>query len=335
MVSGREKYMDHSAIRSANKPMLRAGGHALMLLSAPLNVEILRALQPGPLPLQDLRGRLGLPPQSTMRLYLRTLSGIGTVEGHARNEFPSSADYEITKSGQALLDVAAVVQAWLQASPGQPKDLGSTGGKSAIKALVEGWSSNIVRALAARPLSLTELDGLIPRISYPSLERRLTAMRQCDLVKAHRGQGRSTPYEVTVWLRRAVSPVSAATAWERTYAGDRTPSVGRLDVEAAFLLAIPLMDLKKEVSGKCRLAVEVQDTGSPVFAGVLVCIEEGEVTSCVADLEGEAEAWVSGKPLAWLRQMGSGSRSELELGGDRALARSVVDALRHTTDELR
>ncbi|HWN73308.1 MAG TPA: hypothetical protein VNN15_05830, partial [Solirubrobacterales bacterium] len=266
------------------------------------------------------------------------LNEIGTIEGCVRSEFPTSVDYEITRAGRALLRVGDIVEAWLQVSPDGPKELGSTSAKSAIKALVEGWSSHIIRVLATRPLSLTELNSLIPRISYPSLERRLTAMRQCDLVEAQRGQGRMTPYKVTDWLRHAVAPITAATAWERTYAPDKTARIGRLDVEAAFLLAIPLMNLAEGAEGKCRLAVEVHDGSSPVFAGVLVSVAEGEVTSCVASLEGEAEAWASGKPLAWLRQMNGagqngGVHEDLELGGDQPFARMILASLRRTADK--
>jgi DNA-binding HxlR family transcriptional regulator len=325
--------MDSSATRAKSKPAYRAGGYALTLLSAPLNVEILRRLKAAPWSLQDLRSELGLPPQSTMRLYLRTLSEIGAVERRSRSEFPTSAEYEITEAGRALLEVGDSVETWLRAAPHGPKELGTTAAKSAIKALVEGWTSHVVRILAARPLSLTELNSLIPRISYPSLERRLAAMRECDLVEVQQSTGRLRPYTVTPWLRQAVVPITAAIAWERTHAAEITARVGRLDVEAAFLLAVPLLDLSDGISGKCRLAVEVHDGSSPVFAGVLVCIEDGEVTSCVANLEGQAEAWASGKPLTWLHELNLIPDGELDLGGDRALARSVLEALRRTANE--
>lgn len=325
--------MEHSAARPAEKPALRAGGNALMLLAAPLNVEILRSLEQRPLSLQDLRSEIGLPPQSTMRLYLKTLGEVGAIERRSRSEFPTSVDYEIARGGRALLEVGDTVQAWLDAAPAGTRELGGTGAKSAIKALVEGWASHAVRILAAHPLSLTELNSLIPRLSYPSLERRLAAMRECDLVEAQRSEGRLKPYGVTPWLRQSVAPITAAIAWERTYAPDKTAMVGRLDVEAGFLLAAPLLDLSEEVNGRCRLGVEVHDGTSLVFAGVLVGIEEGEVTSCVTNLEGKAEAWASGNPFAWLRQMIRAPDGELELGGDRALAQAVLAALRRTASE--
>ncbi|MGN6258785.1 MAG: winged helix-turn-helix transcriptional regulator [Solirubrobacterales bacterium] len=325
--------MEGSGMRSGSRPSLRAGGTALTLLSSSLNLEVLRTLAEGPQPLQELMHRLGFPPRSTMRLYLRTLEQFGTVERKSRNEFPTSVDYGIRPGGEALLELAEILQAWISHSPAGSTELGSTAARSAIKALVEGWGSNVVRALATRPLSLTELNGLIPRISYPSLERRLTAMRQVNLLEVQRTSGRSSPYEVTDWLRMAVAPVTAAIGWERRYAADATPDLRRLDVETAFLLAAPLMHLGEGVNGSCRLAVEVHDGVSPLFAGVIVFVEKGEVTSCLPSLDGEAEAWISGDLPAWVGRMNGASVGELEIGGDKQIAQPLMDALRRTATE--
>ncbi|HEX7278403.1 MAG TPA: winged helix-turn-helix transcriptional regulator [Solirubrobacterales bacterium] len=293
-------------------------------------MRVLRALETGSSPLLDLRYAAGSPPQSTMRLYMRALSKIGAIERMPRREFPTSVDYAITGTGRSLLEVGRVLDAWLHQAPGGALELGSTEARNAIKPLIEGWSTNIVRALAGRSLSLTELDRLIQRVSYPSLERRLGAMRIVGLVDGHRVEGGSTPYSATDWLRRAVPPFLAAAAWERRYLPDSTSPIGRLDIEAAFLLTIPLLELPKGTSGRCRLAVEVQRGGSPVFAGVLVCIEEGEVTSCAPNLDGEVESWVSGRPRSWLRRLSDGRVEELEVGGDTALAEAVIEALGRT-----
>lgn len=325
--------MNSPASRSSNYRSLRAGGTALTLLSAPLNLEVLRCLAEGPQHLQVLMGVLGFPPRSTTRLYLRALVDMGAIQRQSRSEFPSSVDYEITGAGRALLGVGDVVQSWLSRSPSGPIELGGTAAKSAIKSLVEGWGSNIVRALATRSLSLTQLDSLIPRISYPSLERRLTAMRQVGLLEAHRVPGRASPNEVTRWLREGVAPVIAAAGWERQYAPDGTPELRRLDVEAAFLLAIPLIDLPPSLSGRCRLSVEVSDGTGPLLAGVLVTVEHGAVTSCIPSLEGDAEAWAAGGPHAWLRELGTSHNGELELGGKTRLVEAMIDALRRTVAE--
>src|SRR4051794_1396689 len=157
--------------------MTRAGGLALSLLATSLNVHILRTLEQEPMSLLVLRQAVGSPPQSTMRLYSRTLNDLGIIDRQHQATFPGSVEYRITQAGQDLLGVAKILDGWLSLGPRGPIDLGSTASKSATKALVEGWSTNIVRAIASRPLSLTELNKVIPKISYPSLERRLGSMR--------------------------------------------------------------------------------------------------------------------------------------------------------------
>jgi len=304
----------------------RAGAAALSLLAAPLNVHLLQALEDGPLPLIDLRRAVGSPPQSTMRVYSRTLVEIGTLERQRQPSFPGTVEYASTEAGQALLGIGAILERWLQEAPAGPITLGTTASKSATKALVEGWSTNIIRALAAKPLSLTDLNRLIPRISYPSLERRLGALRLADLVEPYPGEGRGTPYRATPWLRRAIVPLTAGAWWERRYLAE-PPQIGRLDVEAAFLLAIPLIELPADLNGKCRLAVEIQGGSSPVFAGVLICVEEGKVISCSSRLEGEAEGWASGSAGSWMRRM-NGQDADLEIGGDADLVREIVEAIR-------
>jgi DNA-binding HxlR family transcriptional regulator len=306
--------------------MKRAAAVSLSLLSAPLNVHLLRALEDGPLALIDLRRAVGSPPQSTMRVYSRTLVEIGTLERQRQASFPGTVEYANTESGDALLRVGEIVEEWLHQSPEGPISLGSTASKSATKALVDGWSSNIIRAIAAKPLSLTDLNRLIPRVSYPSLERRLGALRLANLVEPHPGEGRGTPYRATSWLRRAIVPIVAGAWWERRHLVD-PPLVGRLDVEAAFLLAIPAVDLPDGTNGKCRLSIELQGGASPVFAGVLITVEDGKVISCSSRLEGEADGWASGTAASWMRRM-SGAEGDLEVGGDAELTREMIEAIR-------
>jgi DNA-binding HxlR family transcriptional regulator len=327
---------DHAPNRlDTHGHMKRAGGQALSHLAAPLNVHILQALAEGPKELMDLRRAVGSPPQSTMRVYSRTLSELGILELQRQSEFGGSSLYKITPSGEALLKVGEVLQKWLNDSPDGPIQLGSMLAKSTVGALVEGWSTNIIRALAAKPLSLTQLSRLIPKVSYPSLERRLGGLRLANLVEPYPGEGRGTPYRATLWLRQAITPIAAAVAWEQKYLADSASAVGRLDVEAAFLLAIPLMVIPEGLAGRCRLAVEVQGGASPVFAGVLVCVEDGRVASCSSRLEGEVEGWATGTPTEWLHRMNGGANEGLEIGGDVSLALTLTDALRATGNRQR
>ena len=308
--------------------MMRTGTKALSVLAAPLHVHILKTLDEGPKGLLELHRAVGSPPESTMRLYTRTLQELGVLERQRKNEFPATAMYSITPAGESLLKVAALLQEWLMAAPDGPVLLGSTAAKSAIKAVTGGWSSKIVRAVAARPLSLTELNMLISKVSYPTLERKLSSMRSARLIEPQPGEGRGTPYGPTTWLRQAIIPLTSAVAWERKYAADLTPPVGRLDVEAAFLLAMPLVELDPRPKGRCRLTVEVNGGPSPATAGVIVGVEAGRVVSCTSRLEDNTQASASGPVFAWLRQMNGGPAGQLEMTGDLSLSMCVVDALR-------
>jgi DNA-binding HxlR family transcriptional regulator len=304
----------------------RAGTEALRLLATPINVHVLRALADGPQSLIALRRAAGSPPQTTMRGHLRTLTETDVLVRRRQNDFPGSLDFELTAVGQELWAVAQVLEAWLREAPEGPLTLGSSTSKSTVKALVEGWATSMVRALAARPFSLTELNGLINSLSYPSLERRLGALRLAGLIERTPGNGRGTPYAVTAWLRRAIAPLAAAARWERANAAETTAPIRRLDAEAAFLLAIPLLRLPGEPSGVCRLAVEV-GPGGERLAGVLVQVRDGEITSCVAKVQGHADAWAAGPAQGWLRAVMDGDAELLEMGGHCQLVRTLLDGL--------
>jgi DNA-binding HxlR family transcriptional regulator len=304
----------------------------LSLLSAPLNVLVLTALEDEELALIDLSRAAGHPPATTMRSYLRTLVDLGVVERRQEGGFPGTAAYSLAPGGERLLLVAASVQGWLKDAPYGPIALGDPAAKSAIKALVEGWDATIIRVLAARPLALTELAKLLTSISYPTLERRLAAMRRTGQLQArrHDSASRGTPYEATPWLSQAAAPLAVAVAWEREWAPEQTKALSRIDIEALFLLAIPLLELSEELSGRCRLAVEMRSGPNPEYAGAVVAVEAGRPASWVARLEGDSDAWAAGTAGSWLGWMSGQCDRQLELGGDSALARAVLDALRHS-----
>jgi DNA-binding HxlR family transcriptional regulator len=307
---------------------LRAGAKALSLLAAPLNVHVLTTLAEEPCSLYDLRRAAGSPPQTTMRGHLRKLTEIGVLKRWQNPGFPGSVDYELGEAGEDLLEVAALTQQWLGMSPEGPISLGEPAAKISLKALVDGWSSGIVRVLAARPLSLTDLNRLISELNYPSLERRLGALRFASLIEAAPAEGRGTPYQATAQLRRAIGPMAAAARWERRHWAQDTPLISRIDVEAAFLLALPAARLSSDLSGSCRLGVEIREAeGEHRIAGVLVQVEDGRVVSCVSRLQGEAEGWAVGTAQAWIDTTIDGRVQGLEIGGNCSLAREILDVL--------
>jgi DNA-binding HxlR family transcriptional regulator len=310
----------------------RAGGAVLSLIASPLCVPIVRAHLDGPLRLPDLRERIGGAAQTTLRGQVGNLRAIGALERHVRSGMPYTVENEITEAGRSLLDVAGTVEAWLTRAPQGPIALGSEPAKGAIKALIGGWSSTMLRALAARPLSLTELDGVIPEVSYPSLERRLSAMRAARQIEGLPGEGGSRPYTVTEWTRQAVGPLAAAGRCECLYMSEAADPPTRLDIEAAFLLAVPLVSVTPEQDGRFLLAVDTgpgdQSTPSRRIAGVHVEVQAGEVASCVSRIDGNPGTWAIGTPDSWLDAIIDGRLDRLRLGGeDPDLAKTLLHRL--------
>lgn len=308
----------------------RAGTQTLALLSAPINVQVLQALAEEPRSLTDLRRHAGSPPATTMRGRLRTLVETGVLVRRRQSDFPGALDYELTSIGRELLAVVDALRSWLADSPHGPVELGSAAAKGAIKAFVEGWGTSMLRGLAARPLTLTELDRLIAGVSYPSLERRLAAMRLAGQIEPCPSRERGTPYAVTPWLRRAMAPLATAFRWERANVAGHTRPIGQIDAEAAFLLAFPLVRLEPEISGRCRLAIELRAGGEDRVGGVLVEVEEGRVVSCSTRNREAADAWASGSAASWLSAVIEHDPGKLEMGGDCGLAGALVDGLHGT-----
>jgi len=322
--------MMHADSTSLPAPV-RAGGTVLSLIASPLSVPILRAHLDGPLRLPDLRERIGGAAQTTLRGQVGNLRGIGALERHVRGGMPYTVENELTDVGREVLAVAETVEAWLLRAPQGPILLGSESAKGALRALIGGWGSTMLRALAARPLSLTELSSVINDHSYPALERRLSAMRAARQLEPRPNGGRGAkPYGVTEWTRQAVAPIAAAGRCECQHLAAVTVPLTRIDIEAAFLLSVPLVDLEVTRTGSCLLAVDTGPSRSadPTdrLAGVHVEIEQGSIVACNSRFEYNPKTWALGTVSAWVDAILEGRSDRLRIGGDRT--KLVQDLLR-------
>ena len=311
---------------------MRCGGTVLSLLASPLCALVLRGHLDGPLRLPDLRERIGSIAQTTLRGQVDNLRAIGALERHVRSGMPYTVENELTALGRGVLEVADPVEAWLSRAPLGPIALGSEPAKGAIRALVGGWDSTLLRALAEEPRSLTELSGVISGISYPAIERRLSAMRAARLVEISHGQGSGRPCRVTGWGREAVGVLVSAGRCECRHFFDVAEPPGQIDIEAALLLAVPLVTLPEGRSGSCMLGVggyPPDDVGAgPATAEVHVEVEDGVFSSCSPGPGARPGAWVTGSPQAWLDAVIDGRASRLRIvGTEPKLAEAIVAGL--------
>lgn len=311
----------------------RAGARVLNLLASPLHVRILRALEEGPLRISELRERTERPSQTTLRAAVATFRDLGLIQRLEVSRMPLGVANGLTDAGREALFAAEILERWLSKSPLGPMPIDSRGGKAAIKALAGGWSSAMVRALAEEPVSLTELARQIPEINYPSIERRLLRMRSTRQIEPSPGEGPGRAFAVTEWLRHAVAPLCAAGRCERLYVREDSPPVSPVEIEAAFLLAIPIAPLPPECGGRCVLAMRADGPtalGSRLegFAGVTVEVDRGQVVSCDAELREDAPTWVLGAPGSWLDAVIDGKLENLQLDGARPkLAADLIQGL--------
>lgn len=306
----------------------RAGALALSLLATPLNREILDELSRGPRRLSELRRQSGSPPQTTLRARLRQLAEMGIVAKRRLNLLPGVREYELTSSsGRELLFVATTVDGWLASAPEEPLSFSGEGGRAAIRALAESWSSTMLRAMAAGEASAADLDRQVGRLSRASMERRLGELRAAGLIASREAEGGQTSHEITDWLRKGTAPIAAAARWERRHIPHATAPIRPIDAEAGFLLAMPLLKPPPDLSGSCRLGVEFGTGKERCLAGVTVEVGDGRVVSCTTRLESSPAAWATGPPEAWLRTAIEANPNRLELGGDRRLVRGLIDGL--------
>ncbi len=313
---------------------IRAGSLVLALFANPLNARILRAHADGPLRLAQLHEKIGWAAPTTLRAALTHLGEIGALDRPEAGGSRFAVENELTPAGREMLFVAEVVEAWLTHAPDGPIPPESEAAKSAVKALAAGWSSTLMRTLANRAFTLTELDGLIDDVSYPSLERRLVRMRSAGLVEPIQAGGRGTPYVVTDWLRRSIAPLCAAGRCERRHLEEKSAPVTKVEVEAAFMLAIPLVSLPKSANGACMLAVPTEAGESSASAdgkgltGVTVEVERGKVVSCSARVQQHPSTWALGVAGTWMNAVIDGDLEPLRFGGARPqLALDLVNGL--------
>jgi DNA-binding HxlR family transcriptional regulator len=301
-----------------------AGAGALELLAVPLIGRILQRLGDGPKRLVELQVETGPVPQTTLRTHLKNLEGIGAVVRRGREDAPGVVEFALGGPGEDLLEVIDALERWLALMPREPLSFGGDAGKAALKALLGGWSSTILRCLAEHPQSLSELAGGIRVVSYPAVERRLAALRLSGLVEAQEGNGKGTPYAVTDWLRQSVASIAAAVHWEQQHMADDAVAMTRTDAETIFLLGLPALRVPSSLSGSCLMGMRLN--GHEDLAGVVAYVQRGKV-SCSADVENRTDAWAKGEPPAWIRAMLGFESDHLDVGGRRRLAQALVKGL--------
>lgn len=282
---------------------MRAGAQLLLMAANPANREILRALLEHPL------------------------------------EVAPGRTYRVSDGGREMIDVGGVVDRWLQSAPGQPLEHDSATAQRAVVSLAEAWSATIVHMLAREPHSFNELHSAIPGLSRRAVRRHITEMEDIGQLVAFPDGNGSAIYMLTDWMRAGIAPLIASARLERRNPMEGMVPIDALDVDAGFRLSLPLIELPEELSGSCRLGLnlcEEDDDGSDEdsppnkLTGVTARIERGQVVSCATGLDKTTDAWAAGTANEWLDTVIEPKVKAVRTGGDSWLTGAVVNALHRT-----
>ena len=291
----------------------------------------MRAHREGLRRLAELQEKIGWSAEATIRGAIGNLREVGALEKRRTEGARNAVATALTPAGEEMLTVPEVLEDWLRRCPKGPIAIDDGHVKVAVKALAEGWSSTLMRALASSPLTLTELSGLIHDVSYPGLERRVSWMRATGQISALPKKARGTPYVPTEWLRRAIAPLAVASRCERRNLDD-APPITDIEVETAFLLALPLVRLPRATHGSCLLASRtdpaVGDEEGPGLAGTAVEVADGEIVSNTVTVARKPATWALGTSSVWLDALIDGRFEALRIGGaNPQLALDLVQSL--------
>jgi DNA-binding HxlR family transcriptional regulator len=267
--------------------------------------------------------------RKALRGNIGNLIGIGALERRRPDGESGVLDNALTPFGRDLLFVSTVIDAWLARAPTESLGSETADAKDAIRALVSAWGSTMLRALAVRSLSASELDNLLGSFSYSAIARRISTMGDAGLVSVVGQDGNGPAYAPTRWLHEATGPLMAAMLCECLHLDGQATPLGRIDVETLFLLALPLIGSIGTSDGTCQLVVQLEgsDGNGGVPAGVRVSIGDGDLVSCVSTLDEAPNEWVSGPASKWLEALVEGSIDELDSGGRHGLSVALVEAL--------
>jgi DNA-binding HxlR family transcriptional regulator len=313
---------------------IRAGSRVLGVFENPLNTRVLRAHAAGPRRPAELQEKVGWSAETTVRAAVANLCELGALAKQAVGSSGHAVATELTPAGREMLAVADGLDTWLALCPDGPIAPEGEEAKGAVKALAGGWNSTLMRALASRPFTLTELANLIPDISYPALERRVAWMRTSGQIEPVESKGRGTPYVVTDWLRRSIAPLSLAGRCERRHLREMRGPITNIEVEASFLLTIPLAPLPEHSSGTCMMAVQTEpaepDDDAPSLAGVTVDVRRGEILSCEPRIAAKPQTWAVGTAETWLDAIIDSRIEDLRIGGAKPqLALDLISGIHY------
>ncbi|MGB7587436.1 MAG: hypothetical protein WBM00_01875 [Solirubrobacterales bacterium] len=312
----------------------RAGALTLLYLASPMDRGVLLTLLAEATTGAEVLDELEAPDLEDLDTIVALFSDPYMLEP-ADPDHPPGAPIgpdtmmQATPAGHEMHFVGIALERWLAGCPDGPVELGPDAGP-VLAPLLTGWCSMVTAALAAGPLTAAETQEAIQVLDLETVEARIEELEEAGQLEALPGPNGEPRYAVTEWLRAGIAPLAAAARLELRHPPGDTAAFAALDVEASFLLTLPLLRLPRRMSGSCSLAVELDESVSGSPAGVTVRVEGGRVVSCERGIDDDADARAVGSTADWLDTLIERRAERVRSGGERRLARRLLYELHRT-----
>jgi DNA-binding HxlR family transcriptional regulator len=245
-------------------------------------------------------------------------------------EADAEHEYRVTPGGKEVLFVGFIAERWLQSSPLGPLYFDSPEGAQAVLALAEGWTATVVHVLARGPHTFEELREAVGDLSVLEVRDHLRALQSSGQVAALAGEDGKAIYAATDWMHAGIAALIASARLERREQREDTAPIDALDVEAGFFCSLTRAELPRQLSGTCSLGIRLEEDESSPLTGVTVRVDQGHIVAATAGLDPKANAWAAGTASDWLDRVIDPETNRVHCGGDRWLARALLDALHRT-----
>ena len=136
-----------------------------------------------------------------------------------------------TPAGREVPFVGAVLARWLRRCPEGPLELGPESRRH-MAALLGGWASMTIHALAGGPHSAAQACEAIQVLDREVIDARIDSMLDTGLLEEAPGAGPDGEPLVgpTEWLRRGIAPLAAAARMELRFPPGDTAPIGALSL---------------------------------------------------------------------------------------------------------
>ena len=206
-----------------------------------------------------------------------------------------------TPAGREVPLVSAALKRWLKDCPTGPVELGQGSGDP-LWALLAGWSSTVVHAVAAGPRTAGEVQGEVGVLDAEAIDARIALLVEEGLLHALPGEGgdveplrgdRMAAPRRRPDRRRGAHGAAPPARGHRTDRRGRRRSGPAPDPAAAADEVAP-------PTGPARWRSSSTRASSAARSRMTARVEEGRVVACEPGADPTADAWAKGDTAEWL-----------------------------------